>query len=91
MTTMELNAEMQRLVNIVSEDEAVMKRAVKYLKNLVAKMKEKEEDDSLMTKEEYFAMIDEAHQQVLDGKTVRMLPGETLDQLLERTGHGIRH
>lgn len=89
MTTMELNAEMRRLVNIVSEDEAVMKRAVKYLKSLVSKMKEK--DEYLMTKEEYFAMIDEASQQVREGKTVRMLPGETLEQLLERTGHAIRH
>lgn len=86
---MELNAEMHRMVNIVSEDEAVMKRAAKYLKNLVAKMKEKEEDDSLMTKEEYFAMIEEASQQVREGKVTTLLPGETMDELLKRTGHSL--
>lgn len=88
MTETDRDAELQRLMAIVCQDEALKLKLLKYIKRLLAKKEEK--DDSLMTKEEYFAMLDEAHQQVLEGKVTAMLPGETMEQLLERTGHGIR-
>lgn len=85
MTTLQLNAEMLRLMSVVAEDENLLKRAVKYLKNLVAKR----EDPTLMTREEFFAQIDHARQQIREGKGVRMRHGETLTELLERTGHAV--
>lgn len=87
MTTLQLNAEMLRLMSIVAEDENMLKRAVKYLKTLVSKR----EDPTLMSREEFFAQVDFARQQIRDGKGVRMHHGETLTQLLERTGHAVRN
>ncbi len=82
MTTMQLNAEIYRSLSIIAENESLMKRAAKYLKKLAAQ----EEDDTLMTKEEFFAKIDESIQQAREGKVHEMLPGETLDEFLERVG-----
>lgn len=66
MTTMQLNAEIFRSLSIIAEDESLMRRAAKYLKKLAAQ----KEDDTLMTKEEFFAKIDESLQQAREGKVV---------------------
>lgn len=66
MTTMQLNAEIYRSLSVIAENESLMKRAAKYLKKLAAQ----KEDDTLMTKEEYFAKIDESLRQAREGKVV---------------------
>lgn len=66
MTTMQLNAEIYRSLSVIAENESLMKRAAKYLKKLAAQ----EEDETLMTKEEFFAKIDESLQQAREGKVV---------------------
>lgn len=85
MTTLQLNAEMLRLMSIVAEDENMLKRAVKYLKTLVGKR----EDPTLMSREEFFEKIDRGLQQAREGKVTRMLPGETMDDLLRRKGYAV--
>ena len=57
MTAVQLNAEILRNLGAIAEDESMLKRVAKYLRKLVA---EKEADPTLMTKEEFFQMIDEA-------------------------------
>lgn len=89
MTTLQLNAEMLRLMSVVAEDEKTLKRVVKYLKTVVAKEAAAKQDDSLLSKDEFFAKIDRAHQQVEEGKVTRMLPGETMEDLLRRKGYAI--
>lgn len=66
MTTMQLNAEIYRSLSIIAENENLMKRAAKYLKKLAAQ----EKDETLMTKEEFFAKIDESLQQAREGKVI---------------------
>lgn len=66
MTTMQLNAEIYRSLSIIAENENLMKRAAKYLKKLATQ----EKDETLMTKEEFFAKIDESLQQAREGKVV---------------------
>lgn len=83
MTTLQLNAEMLRLMSIVAEDEDTMKRVVKYLKKLVAAR----EDSTQMTREQFFERVDHARQQIREGKGVRMRHGETVDELLKRKGY----
>ena len=39
MTTVQLNAELQHYMSLISEDENLMKRATKYLRKLVAESK----------------------------------------------------
>ena len=59
MTAIQMNAELLRNMSIIAEDENLLKRAVKYLRKLVAE----KEDSSLMTEEEFFAKIERAEKQ----------------------------
>ena len=65
MTTMQLNAEILRNLGAIAEDEGMLKRVAKYLRKLVA---EKEAEPTHFTKEEFFHMVDEAKQDIADGK-----------------------
>lgn len=82
MTALQLNAEILRNMSIIAEDENLLKRAAKYLRKLVAE----KEDPTLLTKEEFFARIDEAREQIKRGEGVEMLPDESLDEFLQRVG-----
>lgn len=82
MTTFELNAEFFRQMGIIADDESYMKRALKYVKKLAAQ--KQEEDETLMTEEDYFAKIDHSLQQAKEGKVHEMLPNESLDDFLKR-------
>ena len=58
----------------------MMEKVAKYVRKLA---KELTDDPTRMTKEEFFARIDEAEK----GPTYRMLPNETLDEMLSRLGY----
>ena len=83
MTTTQLNADILRNLGIIANDESKLNRVAKYLRRMV---KELSNDPSEMTKEEFFARVDEAMEQARQGKVYRMQPGETLDEFLERVG-----
>lgn len=82
MTAIQLNAEIYRALGTIAEDETLLARAAKYLKKLATK----KEDHTLMTKEEFFAKLDEAEREIADGKGIKMLPNESLDEFLRRVG-----
>ena len=82
MTAIQMNAEILRNMSIIADDENLLKRAAKYLRKLVAE----KEDRTLFTKEEFFARVDEAREQIKRGEGVEMLPNESLDEFLERVG-----
>ena len=44
---------------------------------------------TLMTKEEFFAKIERAEQQIANGEGMRMLPDEDLTTFLRRNGYDI--
>ena len=83
MTAVQLNAEILRNLGALAEDESMLKRVAKYLRKLVS---EKEADPTLLTKEEFFARVDEAREQIKRGEGVEMLPDESLDEFLKRVG-----
>ncbi len=60
MTQIDLNAELLRNMSIIAEDEQLLKRAAKYLRKLVA---EKQADETEMSRDEFFARIEEARNQ----------------------------
>ena len=64
---MQLNAELLRNMSIIAEDENLLRRAAKYMRKLVA---EKQEDPTLLTKEEFFARVDKAEKEIAEGKGV---------------------
>ena len=80
MTALQLNADICRNLAILSQDESMLEKAAKSLRRLVNKMTN---DPTCMTKEEYFAMLDRAEK----GPRHRMLPDETLDEMLTRLGY----
>lgn len=68
MTAIELNAELARNMEIISEDENLLRRAVKYLRRLA---REKQTDSTLLTKEEFFRRVDEGREQIHRGESFR--------------------
>lgn len=82
MTTLQLNAELYRAMGEIADDEILMNKVLKYVKKLAAK----KQDETLMTKEEFFARVDEAREEIRQGKGIKMLPNETLDEFLRRVG-----
>ena len=86
MTAMQLNAELFRAMGEIAEEEGLMTKLVKYVKKLVA---QKKADPTLMTKEEFFAKLDEAERQIERGEYSVMLPGEDLTTHLKRLGYDI--
>ena len=82
MTAVELNAQIWRDMAEIADSEPLMKQLAKYLKRLAAK----KQDETLMTKEEFFAKLDEAEREIAEGKGIVMLPNETLDDVLRRVG-----
>ena len=76
MTAIQMNAEILRNMSIIAEDENLLKRAAKYLRRLAA---EKEAEPTLLSKDEFFARVDEAREQIKRGEGVEMLPNESLD------------
>lgn len=83
MTATQVNAELLRNLALIAEDEELMERALKAIKRLV---KRKQEDEALMSKEEYFARLDKSLEQARQGKVTRKRPGETLTEMLQRSG-----
>ena len=80
MTALELNADIYRNLAILSKNEAALEKAAKSLRRLAKQMNG---DSACMTKEEFFARIEEADK----GPKYRMLPNETLDEMLTRLGY----
>jgi len=64
------------------DDEAVMQKIIAYVKKLVKKKK----DPTEMTKEEFYAKIEQSEKELDEGKGIKMLPGETLSDLIRRVG-----
>ena len=85
MTAIELNAQILRDMAEIADSEPLMNQLAKYLKKLVAK----KTDQTLMTKEEFFAKLEEAEQQMERGEYSVMLPDEDLTTHLKRLGYDI--
>ena len=77
---LELNEELFSTLAEISQDENLMRKAVKSLKRILSKAQK--DDPTLMTKEEFFARIEEASK----GPTYVLKPGETVEELINRVG-----
>ena len=73
-----MNAEILRNLGILAEDENMLNRVAKYLRKLVRE----KEDPTLMSKEEFFAQIDEAEREIAEGKGKSFANVEELDRYI---------
>lgn len=80
-----MSKELWQDIGAIADNENLMRRLARYAKKLV----KEQNDPTLMTKEEYFAMLDEAEQQLARGEGMAMLPGEDLTAFLKRNGYEI--
>ena len=67
MNTVTLTPSMMHDWEIISADESMLQRLARYMRRLV---KEKEPDPTLMTKEEFFARVDESKKEYEKGEYV---------------------
>ncbi len=79
MTALQMNAELFRSLGVIAEDEGLMAKAVKYLKRLAAK----KEDSTLLTREEFFANIEKAEQELVEGKGITFTNLDEMNAWLE--------
>ena len=82
MTAVQLNAMNTQLlqgIGVIADDESLMKRLTKFVAKLV---REKTQDPTLMTKEEFFAHIDKAEQEIAEGKGITFTNREDMNAWL---------
>ena len=80
MTAMQISAELFQSLSVIAEDEGFMKRATKYIKKLAEQ--KRREDETLMTKDEFFARIDESLEQARRGEGKRFGSKEEMNAWL---------
>ena len=78
MTAIQLNAELFRAMSEIAEDEGLMVKLLKYAKKLAAK----KEDPTLMSKEDFFARVDEAREEIRQGKGIRFSDPKAMNDWL---------
>ena len=83
MTTTQLNAEIQKSLSVIADDEGLLARVAKNLRRLT---KELANDPTEMTEAEFFARVDEAMEQARQGKVYRQMPGESFTEFRNRIG-----
>ena len=82
MTAIQLNAmnvELWQSIGAIADSEPLMKRLTRYAKKLVM---ERKADSAAMTKEEFFARVDESLEQARQGRVHRIESKEDLHQFL---------
>ena len=83
MTAVQMNAELFRAMGEIAEDERLMTRLVKYIKQLAA---QKKKDPTHVSKKEFMASLERGEEEYRQGKCVRLQPGETVSEMLRRSG-----
>ncbi len=86
MTALQLNPDIYRQLDIIAKDESMFDRVTKYINRIVKQMTY---DPTCMTKEEYFAMLDRSEAQYARGEYTTQLPGESVTDMLRRSGYDI--
>ena len=83
MTIYQMNAELFRELSVIAEDESMMAKLLKYAKKLTAK----KQDETLVSQEEFIASLDRGEEEYRQGKCVRLQPGESVSEMLRRSGY----
>ena len=82
MTALQLNSELFFALGKIANNEGLMKKLLKYVKKLAAS----QEDETLVSKEEFMASLDRGEEEYRQGRCVRLLPGESVSEMLRRSG-----
>jgi len=80
MTALQLDTDFFKNLGIIAEDETILLKVTKYVRNLVKKMQTN--DSTLLTEEEYFRHLDEAEENYAKRNYYEMKQGESLEDFL---------
>ena len=80
MTTVQMNADVYGSLSIIAEDSDLMQKAMIYLRKLA---NQKQEDEALMTKDEFLSMIDKRMEDYEKGEYVSFSSPEEMHKYLE--------
>ena len=72
-----MNTELWKSIGAIADNDALMRRLTRYAKKLA-----KENDPSVMTKEEFFARVDEGREQIHRGEGIRFSNREEMNNWL---------
>ena len=86
MATVQMDAELLRNLSIIAEDETKLEKVAKYIRKIA---KQLTDDPTRMSKEEFFARIDEAEKQIENGEYTVQLQGESVADMLRRGGYAL--
>ena len=75
-----MNTELWKNIGAIADDDALMRRLTRYTRRLV---KEKEIDPTLMTKEEFFKMIDQRMEEYENGDNISFSSPEEMHRYFE--------
>ena len=67
MRTIQLDGEILRNLGIIAEDKMTLTKVAKYLRRMA---KQASQDNTLMSKEEFFVRVEEAEQDIKEGKGI---------------------
>ena len=82
MTTLQLNSELFFALGKISSDEGLMTKLLKYAKKLAAT----KDDETLVSKEDFLASLERGEEEYRQGKCIRLQPGESVSEMLRRSG-----
>ena len=85
MTAIQLNSELFFAMSKIASDEGLMMKLLKYAKKLAAQ----KEDETLMSKEEFFGKLERGEDEYRQGKCTRLMPGESVTEMLRRSGYDV--
>ena len=82
MTTLQLREELFREINPILDNEGLLLRLLKYVRKLTAT----KADETLVDKKEFMESLDRGEEEYRQGKCVRLLQGESVAEMLRRSG-----
>ena len=86
MAAIQMDAELLRNLSIIAEDETMLDKVAKYIRRMA---KQLTDDPTRMSKEAFFARIDEAERQIERGEYTVQMPGESVTDMLKRCGYAL--
>ena len=80
-----MNTQLWQNIGVIADDQSPMKRLSRY----VARLVKAKDSSTLMTKEEFFAKIEKGEEDYRQGRCTRLLPGESVTDMLRRSGYDV--
>ena len=80
-----MNTRLWQDIGAIADNEALMKKLSKY----VARLVKAKNDPTVMTREEFYAKIEKGEEDYRQGRCTRLLPGESVTDMLRRSGYDV--